>query len=110
MPSINWSEIDPMLPALIQAGFTQEEIGKQFKISSSSIGRRIVKLGLWHEFDLAHNLRQSLGKSVGGRKRFHAPKERLINRKCLCCRRRFIAEGRFFFLCPECRKEATLWL
>lgn len=62
MPSINWSEIDPMLPALIQAGFTQEEIGKQFKISSSSIGRRIVKLGLWHEFDLAHDLRQSLGK------------------------------------------------
>ena len=110
MPSIKWSEIDPMLPALIQAGFTQEEIGKQFKISSSSIGRRIVKLGLGHEFDLAHDLRQSLGKSVGGRKRFHAPKERLINRKCLCCRRRFIAEGRFFFLCSECRKEATLWL
>lgn len=54
--------------------------------------------------------KKSLGKSVGGRRRFHAPKERLINRKCLCCRRRFIAEGRFFFLCPECRKEATLWL
>lgn len=103
---INWEEIDPLIPELIRAGLTQEEISKKFNISQNSVCRRIVKLGLWHEFEKKRELRQNLGKSVGGRRRFLIPKERLIKRKCLKCRRIFLTDSRYTRLCPECKNDS----
>lgn len=106
--SINWQVIDVKLPQLIKDGQSQEEIARYFGISPNSVCRRIMRLGLWSDFDDARDQRIRLGKSVGGRKRFNKPKAELVHRYCLRCGRHFVADTRFLRLCSDCREEATV--
>ena len=109
MPAINWTDIDPLLPDLIDAGKSQRALARQFGISQNSICRRIERIGLWPRYQKARLRYQYRKGGNSGRKRYNVSLDSLIKRQCLRCHRPFMAETRYLRLCPECRQGVTLW-